>query len=510
MYYKKFHFIFGKLLFLLLLVLFSSVCYAQIEKGDKLFEDYKYAQAIGMYKPLADSGNIRAIRKIAECYRKINDYANAEKYFALVVADKNAIPKTFLYYGQSLMNNGKYEDAKVWLKKYIATKKEEDNLLAKNLLESCNKTKDKPTSERKVVLKPIKWLNSATSDFCAVPYEDGLLFTSTREGKINGTSGTSYQKVFFAKMSNDSAIFIDQIKGVVNTKNYNSGPACVDTAHDLIYFTKNNFQNGDAITNKKGDVTLKIFSAKKSRDGWKDIKELEFNDVEYSCAFPAINKKGDMIFFTSDRGGGYGGKDIYYATFTNGKWSKPKNAGKNVNSSGDERYPFIHADGSLYFSSTGLEGFGGMDIYRCVPNKLGEFGKPENIGLPFNSPTDDFGFYLDDNYNRGYFSSDRKGGVGLDDIYAFEYVNIPFELNVYCDGKPSDSIKIKIVKDSMYTLADSIYNSRSNYELDINTHYLYTITKDGYTTERINVQTKKSKKTVVTTINLVTIKKEDQ
>jgi hypothetical protein len=311
-------------------------------------------------------------------------------------------------------------------------------------------------------------------------------------------------------MSNDSAIFIDQIRGVVNTKNYNSGPACVDTTHDLIYFTKNNFQNGDAITNKKGDVTLKIFSAKKSREGWKDIKELEFNDAEYSCAFPTINKQGDMIFFTSDRGGGYGGKDIYYATFINGKWSKPKNAGKNVNTPGDERYPFIHADGTLFFSSTGLQGFGGMDIFRCTPNKLGEFGKPENLGLPFNSPTDDFGFYLDDNYNRGYFSSDRSGGVGMDDIYAFEYVNIPFELNVYCDGKPSDSIKIIVVKDSMYTLTDSTYNSKSNYELDVNTHYLYTITKDGYTTERINVQTKKSKKPVVTTINLVAIRKEEK
>jgi tetratricopeptide (TPR) repeat protein len=135
------------------LLLTTCYSFAQMEKGDKLFADYKYAQAIPIYKPLADSGNIRAIRKIAECYRKINEYENAEKYYALVVADKNAITKSFLYYGQALMNNGKYEDAKIWLKKYIATKPDEDNVLAKNLLESCDKAKEKNNNERKVIIK---------------------------------------------------------------------------------------------------------------------------------------------------------------------------------------------------------------------------------------------------------------------------------------------------------------------------------------------------------------------
>lgn len=501
----------GKLIFVLVFIMqFSSVSIAQIEKGDNLFADYKYAQAITFYKPIADQGNIRAVRKIAECYRKINDYENAEKYFAIVVADKNPAAKSFLYYGQALMNNGKYDEAKVWLKKYIATKPDEDNILAKNLLESCDKSKEKNISINNVKIKKIAKLNSAASDFCAVPFEDGILFTSAREGKFNGTSGSAYQKVFFAKIIKDSAVSIEPIHGVVNSKNFNSGPACVDTTNDIIYFTKNNFQYGDAIVNKKGDVTLKIFSAQKSKEGWKNIKELELNDVEYSCAFPSINKQGNMLFFTSDRGGGFGGKDIYYSVLTNGTWSKPKNAGKNVNTSGDERYPFIHADGTLYFSSTGLQGYGGMDIFKCTPNKMGEFGKPENLGIQFNSSTDDFGFYIDENYSKGYLSSDKSGGEGSDDIYTFEYLNIPLELTVYCDGKPSDSIKIKIVKDSSITISDTLYNTKSNFELDTNTHYLYEISKVGYTTERINVQTKKNKKPVATSINLVSIKKEEQ
>ena len=115
------------------LLAFSS--FAQMDKADKLFADYKYAQAIELYKPIADKGNIRAVRKIAECYRKINDYDNAEKYYAIVVADKNAVPKSFLYYGQMLMTNEKYDEAKIWLQKYLTVKPDADTVIARTLLQ---------------------------------------------------------------------------------------------------------------------------------------------------------------------------------------------------------------------------------------------------------------------------------------------------------------------------------------------------------------------------------------
>ncbi|MDB5228133.1 MAG: hypothetical protein JWN78_2326, partial [Bacteroidota bacterium] len=490
---------------ILLLITFTS--FAQMEKADKLYEDYKYSQAILLYKPLADSGNIKAIRKIADAYRKINEYENAEKYYAMVVADKNAIAKSYLYYGQALMNNGKYDEAKVWLNKYIATKPE-DNTLAKNLLASCDKAKENTTTDRKIIVKNLTWLNSPASDFCAVPFEDGIVFTSARQGKINATSGSGFQEVYFAKLNSNASATIEPVKGVVNTKNYNSGPACIDTARQLIYFTKNNFQYGDAIANKKGDVTLKIFSAKRSNDGWKDIKELELNDVEYSCAFPSINKQGDMIYFTSDRGGGYGGKDIYYSVFVNGSWSKPKNAGKNINTSGDERYPFIHSDGTLYYSSNGFPGYGGMDIFKSVPNKLGEFEKPENLGKPFNSATDDFGFFLDGNYSDGFFSSDRNGGAGSDDIYSFSYADIPLQLNILCDGNAGDSVRISIQNNGK-TVSENFYNKSFSYALDPNSDYNFDISKDGFVTQQLRIKTSGNKKPVVKTINLSAAKKED-
>lgn len=494
---------FTKILITYTLLLTTYYSFAQMDKADKLFADYKYAQAIELYKPIADKGNIRAVRKIAECYRKINDYDNAEKYYAIVVADKNAIPKSYLYYGQMLMTNEKYDEAKTWLQKYLSLKPDADTAIARTLLISCEKSKAGLPSVRKINVKNLKDLNSPASDFCAVPYEDGIIFTSARQGKINGTSGSGYQEVFFARYNEDSTFDIQALKGVVNTKNYNSGPACVDTLHDLIYFTKNNFQYGDAVTNKKGDVTLKIFSAKKSREGWKDIKELELNDQESSCAFPSINREGNMLFFTSDHGGGYGGKDIYYSVLQNGVWSKPKNAGKMINTPGDERYPFIHADGTLYFSSTGLPGYGGMDIFKCVPNKLGEFGKPENLGKPFNGATDDFGFYLDGTYSKGFFSSDRSGGVGSDDIYSFEYTDVPFELNLYCNGTLSEDIKVSIQKNGKRVKED-VYSKKLALYLDTDATYTFDCTKDGFTAEHLEIKTTKNKKPITKSVNLLT------
>lgn len=489
-------------IFTFVVFILHTIAFAQLEKGDKLYADYKYVEAIEKYKPIADKGNIRAVRKLAECYRKINDYGNAEKYYEIVVKDKNAIPKSFLYYGQILIANEKCKEATIWLEKYLTTKPDADSTLAKTLIITCSTEKKQENANRKIILKNLSGINSPAADFCAIPYKNGIIFTSERQNKINGTSGSGFQEVLFAKYISDSTFHIEPIKGVVNTKNYNSGPACIDTLHDIIYFTKNNYQYGDAQTNNKGDVTLKIFSAKNNKDNWRDIKELELNDKEYSCAFPSINKDGNMLFFTSDRGGGYGGKDIYYSILQNGVWSKPKNAGKNINTAADERYPFIHSDGTLYFSSTGWQGYGGMDIFKSAPNKLGEFGKPENLGKPFNSPTDDFGFYLDGNYENGFLSSNRMGGVGSDDIYQFTYEDIPFELNLYADGKIADSINIAIYTNNNL-IKQEIYNKKFTDFLEPNTIYTFSCSKEGYTTEQFTIKTTNKKKPISKPVNLI-------
>ena len=484
----------------ILLFIFSN-SFAQMDKADKLFADYKYAQAIILYKPIAEKGNIKAINKIAECYRVLNDYDNAEKYYAIAVKDKNATSSSYFHYAQLLINNEKCDMAKIWLEKFLSSKPDKDSTLARTLLKSCINPTIADSIGRKLTVQNMKALNSPFADFCAFYYDGGIAFTSARQDVINGASGSGYQEVLLATYESDTSFNIAPLKGVVNTKGYNSGPACIDSLRDIIYFTKNNFQFGDAVSNQKGEVTLKIFSAKKAKDGWRDVKEINLNDKEYSSAFPSINNDGNILYFTSDRTGGYGGKDIYFSTLSNGVWSKPKNAGPNINTAGDERYPFIHIDGTLYFSSTGWPGYGGMDIFKATPSKAGEFGKPENLGKPFNSTTDDFGFFIDNLYGKGFFSSDRSGGVGGDDIYSFTYSDIPLDLNLYNNGKPADSILISIKKGNE-VIQTNTFNKKTILYLEPNTHYTFDCTKEGFNPEQFNIRTTNNKKPLRKSVNL--------
>lgn len=479
---------FKAILSILFLFLYLYSFTQSTQKADDLMKDYKYAEAIIELKPLAAKGNIQAIRRIAECYRKTNDFINAEKYYSIVVADKNTNKKNLLYYGQVLMNNNKYKEANKWLTDYLNTKPN-DSVLVKTLLESCNKATANTTTIRKIKLNNLEWINSPASDFCAIDYNNQIIFTSSRQGKLNAYDGMSYSKVYFAEKKSDSIYNIEPLKGIINSKSYNSGPATIDLKNNKIYYTKNNVQYGDAIKNKKGDVTLKIFEAKLEDNSTKDFKELAFNDVEYSCAYPTINKEGNKIFFTSDRGGGFGGKDIYFSTFTNGVWTKPKNAGKNINTIGDERYPFIHVDGTLYFSSTGHEGYGGMDIFKASTNKTGEFLNVENMGALINSSADDFGFYLDTNFTKGYISSNRLGGKGADDIYIFNFEDIPMKFTAYHENNLIDSVSISIKnKENSNTIFTNKFGIAENYLLP-NQQYLFTISKEGFEQQEIIIDT---------------------
>lgn len=462
-----------------------------MEKGDKLMADYKYAQAIPEYKPFADQGNDKAVRAIAECYRKVNDWENAETYYAMLVS-KNAVtinPKYYLYYGQALLSNGKYDEARTWLQKFIATKPEEDNALAKSLLASCDKAKENLAPRRQVKYKNLELLNTPASEFCAVRHGNLIYFSSSRQGKTDAWTGNGYLQVYIAEPLGDTAYRIEPLKGPINSKNYNSGPATIDSSGRRIYFTKNNYQYGEALTNKKGEVTLKLFGARLEKDETHDIHELELNDVEYSCAYPSVNREGNRLFFTSDRAGGYGGKDIYSSTFLGGKWGKPQNLGPKVNSAGDERFPFIAADGSLYFSSNGWAGVGGLDIFRSGLSKLGEFLTPENIGTPFNSSKDDFGFFVDADFRSGFFASDRGGGKGLDDLYAFDYDDIPLQLFFTGNNSPLSGATLSIETPGAEPVFLAVEKGQVSLVLEPDTAYTFSVSKDGFAPKTFQLKT---------------------
>lgn len=211
----------------------------------------------------------------------------------------------------------------------------------------------------------------------------------------------------------------ERLNKSINSK-YHEGPTAFFKDGQRVIFTRNNFVKGKSGESSDGINKLKLYLATAEKDGWGNISELPFNSEEYSTGHPALSPDEDLLFFASDMPGGFGGTDIYASKIENGNWSQPINLGPSVNSKGNEMFPYVDEAGNLYFSSDGLPGAGGLDIFFVRMTGTNPNGTPSNLGMPINSSLDDFGMVTDGLREKGYFSSNRKRGGDDDDIYSFE------------------------------------------------------------------------------------------
>ena len=277
--------------------------------------------------------------------------------------------------------------------------------------------------DQKVFVTNEATINTENLEYSPAFYEDGIVFISSKhpskkfkvkDSRIN----KNIMSIFLAKRSESGLLQVPTpfAKEIMTT--VHEGPVTFDRTADFLFFTRNNYKNGKRRRAKDGIIKLQIFSAEKVRDTWSNVKQLPFNDKESNACHPAISVEGDMLYFSSDRPGGHGGMDIWVSRRLGDEWGEPVNLGPEVNTEGEEVFPFVHADGSLYFASNSHVGFGGLDMFST--KKVGDsWSKPNNLNPPFNSENDDFGFIIDRDKKNGYFSSNRVGGFGEDDIFSF-------------------------------------------------------------------------------------------
>lgn len=290
----------------------------------------------------------------------------------------------------------------------------------------------------KVKLTNQRLLNTPALEFAPTYFRGDLLFVS--DNPVKGKT-----KVFDKKIkSNGMSLFISKKDRngyyrkpePVDTSivsNVHDGPASFDAQNEVLYLTRNdNKDNGQKARYVDKVNYMKLYMISLVEDSWGQPQPLPFNEEKSDACHPSVSADGQKLFFSSNRAGGLGGFDLYMTVLTDGTWSAPVNLGEAVNSPNDDVFPFIHADGTLYFSSTRPKGQGGLDIYYTRIDTSGHYIAPKALGKPFNTDRDDFGFIVDADNKTGFMSSNRSGGLGGDDIYSF---TIPDKLPPFSDVK---------------------------------------------------------------------------
>ncbi len=407
-------------------------------------DNLDYIGAIELYNLILEDGDV-AVAKInlAEAYRKVNDTPNSEFWYGQVVRLPESEPIHKLYYGMMLQRNGKCDLAKEWYQQYVDLTP--DDQRGQLLLRACDYEDELMTkSDGTYEVKEVDF-NSHSDDFSPQFYKGGLVFSSERDTnpiirRTHTWTGNPFLELYYVDMRETghedgcgNYVFgrPEKFSNEINSKYHDAGVAFSRNGEE-IFFTRNNFLDGKKGFDDDDIMRLKIYYARGEGEGeWGELQSLPFNSNEYSVAHPALSPDGSKLYFTSDMPGGFGGMDLYVSEKENGRWGPPLNLGPEVNTEGHEIFPYASMDGKLYFASDGHIGLGGLDIYFSSQDESGNWKSPENMGYPINTLSDDFGVIFNEEGTCGFFSSDREGGIGKDDIYSFKKTAIPVEVLVY-------------------------------------------------------------------------------
>jgi outer membrane protein OmpA-like peptidoglycan-associated protein len=276
---------------------------------------------------------------------------------------------------------------------------------------------------QEVIVRNASRINTADMEFAPVRYENGLIFVSRyRNGPVNPETGETYFELFYSDLDPMGQPVKRSAFSTALNSAYHEGPVSFSRDGSRIFFTRTNSRGNVRRADKKAVSRLKIYEAQRGPFDWENVRELTFNSDDYTCMHPSLAPDGTKLFFASDMPGGLGGLDLYVSEWRNGTWQTPINLGPEINTPKNEGFPFFHESGILFFSSGGHPGRGGLDLYM-IDMSARTWGPVLNLGEPFNTEGDDLALTLEKDGKRGYFTSNRPGGYGRDDIYLFEAPN---------------------------------------------------------------------------------------
>ena len=413
-----------------------------LKKAEIAFQEKAYAKALSYYSFAAkkDTNNWQALLGVANTHRALSEYEKALPFYEKVVRFEKAPVSSHFYLGHCKMVVKEYEDAENSFKRYASLQKKNALSTGFNNIEHLVQMVKADSSEFEIKRLPF---NSKHSDFSPAYFKNGLLFSSARPNELGIVHTSTVNDaplidLYFAESDTNEKWSRPSQFNKLNTK-LNEGPLVYDTLNQVLYLTRNDpdYKNKKKRADRGGLNRLMIESYSLVDGEWIQGEPLPFNNLGYAVGHPALSADGKTMVFASDMPGGFGGADLYRTQFLNGTWSRPVNLGPEINTNGDELFPFIDANGLLFFSSNGHIGLGGLDLYFARPQSQALWTAVQNVGFPINSSTDDFGIIFDPTGNKGYFSSNRDGLPEDDNIYEFKrswplFECQPQQENNYC------------------------------------------------------------------------------
>lgn len=433
----------------------QSATDALISKANKKCKELEFQEAIDLYEQaLKKEMKPAALFALPDCYRKIGNYLKAGEWYAKAVEHPEAPADVFFYHGLTLMANEKFEEAEPYFKKF--REMESAQLRGHNLMIACKPEihKDLLVAAALYDVELVPNVNTQYDDFGATFFGKGIMFSSDRDtSKVTSYRGSWLYKPFIQTYFAEATLLDKDTKkykygwpqgfSASMNMNYHDGPVRFDGLQQTAFYTM--FATNDKKANRTAnDLNAQIAMIKRVGEQWtKPDTKLSMNSREYSVVHPCVTPDGDKMFFASDVAGGFGGFDIYVSYNENGKWSKPINLGPEINTEGDEVYPFFGLDENLYFASDGQVGLGGFDIYYSK-SKSGRWAPVTNLGAPLNSVKDDICFVLDSTGTFGYISSNRVPARKMD-IYSFKRVALESQILVFdkATGQGVAGVEIK-------------------------------------------------------------------
>ena len=436
----------------------------ELEKANELYKNFSYIDAIKIYERIAKKGyvNQEMLESLANSYYYNAEYKNALPWYKqLFDGNYQLKPEYYYRYAQVLKSVGDYDQANKMMAKFVE-------------LTNANDTRAALYEENKDYQKAIKknsgrfqlhnaTINTENSEYGSAFYGDKIVFAGATDGKsakggVSQWTGEGYYDLYEADHFDQKLGARKPFSNTLNTQ-FNESTAVFTKDGNTIYFTRNNYVNKKLGTDIENTILLKILRSTKDKNGkWGKPEELPFNSDQYNVAHPALSPDEKYLYFASDMPGSLGNSDIYRVQIIgNNQYGKPENLGNVINTAGRESFPYVSKENILYYSSDGIPGLGGWDIFAVKFKEDGSTTKPVNIGQPGNSADDDFCFVLNSDTRIGFLSSNRPGGKGRDDIYSFhEDVPLMFDCERPLKVIVKNAKTKEVIADASITLSDKM------------------------------------------------------